>query len=467
MTVQADGRNHYFGGAELYADLDAKKIAGALSGAVQFPTVADPDQSKINREPFFGLHAYLEKTFPLVHKTMTKTVVNEMSLLYFWKGSDESLTPALFMAHQDVVPVMPGTEQDWVQPPYSGNIADDFIWGRGSSDCKSMLIGELSAAEYLIEKGYTPKRSLYFAFGHDEEVMGVHGAGELAKYLEAQGVKLEFVLDEGGGFMMGDDFGAPGRLIAKVDLLEKGYIDISVACRSVGGHSSRPGSGTALGKVARALVALEANQFKPQMNTVAAAMCKALAPLATDEKLATIMGDPDKYEAELMEHLLNDPKMAPLLYTTTAATMISASPAPNVLPQMVEAIVNFRIAPQETCQDVLNHCIEVINDPDIDVTIAKGRDPSRISKPESATMEILKETTAVFFPEATVIPGLIMGGTDACYYEKICDCCYRFGPNLDALVLSGTVHGTNERVSIHSMIQLVKTFLHIMKLTSF
>ena len=465
MSIKADSLNHYFGETDLYNDLDIKKVAEALSGSVRFATVANPNQSLIDRKPFLGLHAYLEKTFPEVHKTFEKTIINEMSLLYYWPGSDASLRPALFMGHLDVVPVAPGTEQDWDHEPYSGDIADDFVWGRGSADCKSMVIGVLSAAEYLISKGHTPKRGIYLAFGHDEEVLGVNGAGEIAKHLESKGVKLEFVQDEGGGFMMGDDFGAPGQLLAKVDLFEKGYADVAVNCYSAGGHSSRPGSGTALGTVAKAIVALEANQFQPEMNSVVVAMCKALAPYATQEPFKTLMADPEGHQKELMDFLLSDYKLAPMLHTTTACNMITGSPAPNVLPQKVECVVNFRLAPQDNLDDVLKHCKDLTEGLDLDIHLMKGRNPSGIARSESYAMDVFKEAIGIFFPTAVTIPGLIMGGTDACYYEDLSDCCYRFRPYIDGMILGHTVHGTNERQGLPALEQGVKAVIHIMKTT--
>jgi len=81
---------------------------------------------------FPGLHSYLETSFPLVHQRLTRETVNDYSLIYTWPGSDPSLKPILLMAHQDVVPIAPGTEEKWHHAPFAGDIADGFIWGRGA-----------------------------------------------------------------------------------------------------------------------------------------------------------------------------------------------------------------------------------------------------------------------------------------------------------------------------------------------
>jgi carboxypeptidase PM20D1 len=199
------------------------------------------------------------------------------------------------------------------------------------------------------------------------------------------------------------------------------------------------------------------------MNEVVLAMCKALAPYATEEPFKTLMADPEGNQKEIMDFFLSDDKLAPMLHTTIACNMISGSPAPNVLPQRVESVVNLRLAPQETVDKVLEHMKKATEGLDVDVHVLKGRNPSGISKAESYGMDIIKSAVAEFFPEAGFVPGLIMGGTDACHYENLCDCCYRFRPMIDGMVLGHTVHGTDERQGIPALGQGVRTLIHIMK----
>ena len=136
-------------------------------------------------------------SFPAFHAVAKREIVGGHSLLYTWEGSDPAAKPIALLAHQDVVPVAPGTEKDWQQPPFDGVIADGFIWGRGSWDDKGNLYSMLEAAEQMAKAGFRPKRTIYFAFGHDEEVSGQRGAKAIAALLASRGVKLDFVLDEG------------------------------------------------------------------------------------------------------------------------------------------------------------------------------------------------------------------------------------------------------------------------------
>ena len=453
----------YLSAGNTYPDLDADAAIKALSLAIQYKTTSYADISKMDDGQFKALHKHFEKAFPLVHQTMQKEVINHWSLIFYWPGTDPSLKPILFMAHLDTVPVMPGTEEDWCYPPYSGAVAEGFIWGRGSVDTKGMVVGELSAAEYLIAHGFKPKRGIYLAFGHDEETLGVDGTLSIAKHLEKKGVKLEYVLDEGGHFTKGDMYGAPNTTLACVAVFEKGYADISVIANDKGGHSSRPGKGTALGKVAKAIVAIEQNQFKPSLIGPVKEFFKDIAPYITKEPMKTYVKDIDSNPDELLDFLYEDRNLAPLVHTTTAATMINGSPAPNVLPQKVEAIFNFRTSPADSNADVVKHCTDAANDPTLEIKLLKGIEPSKISKTESFGMNLIKATNQKYYKGVVTVPFMVTGGTDCRYFEDICECCYRFRPYIDNMPLGDTAHATNERCIAHTYVHGIKYIIDLMK----
>ena len=199
------------------------------------------------------------------------------SLLYTWEGSDPKAAPIALLAHQDVVPVAPGTEKDWQQPPFEGVIADGFIWGRGSWDDKGNLYAMLEAAEQMAKQGFRPKRTVYFAFGHDEEVAGIRGAKAIAATLAARGIKLDFVLDEGllitDGIMKGLD--KPAALIG---VAEKGYATLVLTAQATPGHSSMPPRQTAIGMMSAALARLEDHRLPMQIRGTVSEMFDTLAP---------------------------------------------------------------------------------------------------------------------------------------------------------------------------------------------
>ena len=128
------------------------------------------------------------------------SLVNTYGILIEWKGKDESLKPYLFMGHQDVVPVPKVTESRWKYPPYLAKYDGRFIWGRGATDCKNVVIGVLEALETLLANDYKPERTMMAAFGFDEEISGWQGAFSIAKLLEEAKGKdsFELIIDEGG-----------------------------------------------------------------------------------------------------------------------------------------------------------------------------------------------------------------------------------------------------------------------------
>ena len=178
--------------------LDEEQVAERFGRALQFKTVSYPEPSHFDAEEFLGLHGYLEEFFPRVHSALTREVIGEYSLLYSWQGRDPSRKPILLMSHIDVVLVEPETEDQWTYPPFAGQIADGFIWGRGTLDIKCGALAILEAVEFLLAEGFQPACDIYLALGHDEEVGGANGNGRIAATLEERGVRLRYVLDEGG-----------------------------------------------------------------------------------------------------------------------------------------------------------------------------------------------------------------------------------------------------------------------------
>jgi carboxypeptidase PM20D1 len=126
--------------------------AERLGRALQFRTVAGVSPAETDPAPFVALRAFLEAEYPAVHRQLEREVLGGHTLLFRWKGTNPSVEPILLMSHLDVVPVESGTEKEWTHPPFSGQIADGFIWGRGALDVKCGALGLLEATEQLLDK---------------------------------------------------------------------------------------------------------------------------------------------------------------------------------------------------------------------------------------------------------------------------------------------------------------------------
>ena len=125
---------------------EALRLAEKLSKMVQCDTTSHAGETEI--EKYLGFHKVLEELFPLVHKELQKTEIDG-NLLYYWKGKS-SEKPILLMSHQDVVPA----EGEWIHAPFSGDIADGKVWGRGTADTKCTVMAFLEAVEELLAEGF-------------------------------------------------------------------------------------------------------------------------------------------------------------------------------------------------------------------------------------------------------------------------------------------------------------------------
>ncbi len=448
-----------------YQDFNEDAMVEHLSEIIKIKTIANRDESLIDYAPYGVLRDYLEKTYPLVHQNCERVIIAKASMLYCWPGNGKSgKKPMLLMAHQDVVPVTPGTEGDWKYPAFDGVVADGHVWGRGAIDMKNMLCAEFEAMEYLMQKGFVPDRDIYLALGHDEECGGT-GAMAVAKYMADQGIELDFVMDEGGEPAHGEEHGASDVLVASIALFEKGYCDIHMIANSAGGHSSqpKPGEPSALAKVAKAILAVEANPLPTSLPIAFEKFYRALGPHLDDPQMRAICTDLPNRRDELIAILEKTPQGNATVRTTTAVTQAWGSPAPNILPQKATASVNFRLNPRDTIESLMEHVRNAIGDDSIQLIPFEAREASKVSPTDSPAFALIEETIHEFYPEMVVAPGGVFGGTDSRKFEDICPNIYKFSPFFDTSVYGSTMHATNERISIVDLVRGARFLIRLLE----
>ena len=445
--------------------VDEQAAAERLAASLTFPTISNQDRTNVDSAAFRALHDYLADTYPRVHENLDRETVGELSLLYEWEGADPARTPVVLMGHLDVVPVIPGTEDDWSHPPFGGVIADGHVWGRGAMDDKVSVLSILEGVEALLAQGHQPQRTIYLAFGHDEEVGGPQGAGAIADLLAARGVgDFAFVLDEGGAIAEGLVPGIEGPT-AIIGIGEKGYLSLRLTVEGEGGHSSMPPPSTNVGILAAAIHALEENPFPLELSDAAAQQFAFLGPEMTFGGRA-LFSNLWLFKPFLVRMMASEPQGAAMLRTTTAATMFEAGVKDNVLPITASAVVNFRIAPGQTTESVKERVRRTIADDRVQVAeVAPGQNPSPVSDPHGGPFRLIertiRETSGA--PELVVAPYLVMGGTDAKYYSGRSENVFRF---LAARMGEGDVerfHGTNERMSVVSFANSVRFFQQLIR----
>ena len=429
-----------------------------LSGAIQIPTVSCYDEEKIDKSQFRAFHAYLEQTYPGVHRAMERCIMEDGSVYFRWKGTDEMQLPGAFMAHMDVVPVQ--ENEQWKYPPFAGTVAEGYIWGRGTIDMKGQLIAILEAAERLIQSGFNPTRDYYFIFGSDEELANNSGARKIKEKLEASGIRFEFVLDEGATIKDGAAYFIK-KDVALIGIGEKGYIDLEIIARQPGGHASVPPPHTAVGLVAAAVERLEKQPMKLQWNAASKAMFDGLLP-QMDWKHRFFYANRWLFGRLLLRKMAKDPAMAALFRTTCAATMASGSSSSNILPSLASVTCNLRVAPEQSCKSALEHVRKRCGD-QCEIRVLRELEPSAVSKADDETFQKISDCIRRTMEVETVAPCPVVVGTDSRNFHDICDHVYRFVPFHSAKQDADRMHAVDERLEVKSFYQGIAFFQEIMK----
>ncbi len=437
---------------------DLGAAATRLGAAIQFQTVSNQDPAQNRMDQWSGFQSWLQTTYPAAHKAMQREIVGKATLLYTWPGSDASLQPIILMAHQDVVPVTPGTEQDWKHPPFAGVQAEGAVWGRGAVDDKGSLVTLFEAAELLAAKGFKPKRTIIIVSGHDEEVGGT-GAQAAAAVLKARGVKSLFTLDEGSAIINDAPIiNGPAIMIA---IAEKGYATLRVTAKAPGGHSSMPPEEIGTVTLAKAITAIHANQFPTRLDQPAFGTVQALAA-AKGGLMKAVAANPWLFGSLIKAQMSASPAGAAQLHTTIAPTMLQGSPKENVLPQEAFGLINYRIAPGDSSADVLARAKQAVGK--LPVTFSWERTPREASPVSSTTSQgwkLVRAAAQAEAPGAPVAPFLVVAGTDSRYMTEVSQDTYRF----QALRLSTSdtkmIHGTNEHITIENMGNMIRFFTRL------
>ena len=438
-----------------------KGAAERLSSFIQLETVTYNDFSRIDIKEHRKIEKFFKKNFPSLLSLVNFTKLNDFAYIFRWEGKNKDTKPVLFMAHFDVVPAQDGA---WEHPPFSGDIDGGQIWGRGTLDTKSSLLGILESAETLAKGGFTPETTLYFAFGGDEEIMGLHGAVNIVKYFEEENISFSWVLDE-GSIIADNMLTMVSEPIALIGIAEKGFANINLSARATPGHASMPPDHTASGLVSRAVCRLEQKPFPVFLTKTVRSFLKALIPHVSFP-LALVFANLWLFGPLVKLIFKKSPTTAAMVRTTQAATVLKGSGKDNILPDIAEAIVNVRILPGTTKTAVLKRMKKVIRDPQVEAAFTDEKDASN-PVPESSIKgngyRAITSAVAAVYPQAVTAPFLVTATTDSRHYKSIADNIYRFVP----MVLTGEdlkkIHGFNESISIENYTRIINFFTELIK----
>lgn len=446
-------------------DLDSGVVVDRFAGALRMPTVSvvdeeDSETARTGRAAFDTLSRYLERAFPLTHARLRWEPIHRHSRLGYWRGTDSSLAPVLLMGHLDVVPV--DTTTGWSVDPFGGEISDGFVWGRGALDNKMVVTGLLEAAELLLGVGFEPERPVYFFFGHDEELGGTQGAAVAVEHLERRGVRLHFVLDEGGVVV---DSLVPGLEppAALIGIAEKGGVTFELSVTGTGGHASAPPPENAIGILARAVDRIDGFEFPARLGETPRWLFRFVGPelpLGMRIVFANLW-----LTAPLVRYVLGlTPPGNATIRTTLAPTVIEGGVRANVLPGDARAVVNVRTLPGDTIEEVGETLRAVVEDERVRIqVIGDAREASPVSPVDHPGFRAIQQTIHQAYPEAVVAPYLLIAGTDARYFHALTDAVYRFQPVRLTPGLLASIHGTDERVAAEEYLRAVRFYVQLIR----
>lgn len=437
-------------------------LAVELAQLIEFKTVANETLSPENTDQFKKQELYLLQAYKPCLSNLEKIKTNSPSLLFYWPGTNPKLKPGLLAAHLDVVPI--ANTKAWSVSPFSGKNDGKYLWGRGSLDNKSALASILNACSKLIVKGFQPKRGIYLAFGHDEEIGGANGAAKMAQIISKRDPAIEFVLDEGGYIVMGDEMGLNGLKIGLVGIAEKGFLNIKLEVEQVGGHSSLPQKQNAISTLSEALKRIHNNPFPGKITGAFKNMLETLAPHFSPIK-RLFLNNLWFSERLLVYMFSQSPSTNALLRTTVVPTIISSGIKENVIPSVATANLNLRLLPGTTIESAVEHITKVIHNSAVKVTAGRGRhgvEPSHVSPIDNWFYKAITTSIKKAHGQGTVLaPYVLLGGSDARHYAGLTKNIYRMtGLELwrpDRVRL----HGVDERVSLENLEKQRQFYLDI------
>lgn len=412
--------------------------------AIAFKTISFGDRSLFDSTQFLGFRNFLERAYPGFHEQTTREIIKGYTLLYTWKGKNPSLKPIVLMAHQDVVPIEEGTESLWTVNPFAGEIKEDFIWGRGTTDDKINLISLLEAAEKLIRNKFQPEQTIYFSFGHDEEVGGT-GAIAVAKLLKDRGVEAEFVMDE-GGIITTNQIPGITKPVALIGTSEKGFLSILLSVEKAGGHSSMPARETAIDILTSAIVRLRANPFEAHFSESMSGFIESLGPeMPFVQRLA--FANPWLFRGMIVGIYESSAGGNAMVRTTVAPTILQAGMKDNVIPTLATATINFRLLPGDKVEAVINKVKEIIADDRITINVFGGfSEASAVTPMNSTGYKQIEKAIKTSYADLLTSPFLMIGATDSRYFGEVSPNIIKFSPMIDPIGF----HGIDERVSLES-----------------
>ena len=438
--------------------IDANLHAQNLSKMLQVPCVSIRGSSDLTRIHEF--HKILEELYPLIHSKLEKTDLDG-ALLFKWTGLHSEQKPILLMSHQDVVEA----SGVWKYPAFSGTIADGRIWGRGAVDTKGALCAILESVEHLLGEGFTPYCDVYIASSNNEEITG-DGAIKTVEYLFEKNIFFDLVMDEGGNVVAGshkDDASS-----AMIGIFEKGRANVKFIAHSNGGHASVPFKHNPFARLAKLINRIEENSpFKKKITKPIKQMYYAMAPYMKF-KHRFLFGNIWLFNPFLTKYMAHKSgQMNAQISTTCIFTQAEGSHGANVIPETASVTANMRFMLHEGLEKSLRKVIKIARKYDIWMEMISGFDVPPVADMNTYAYRHVKKQIKHTFGDVPIIPYVMLAGTDARHYTKICNCVLRFVPLIMTDAQMKSAHAINENIYVSSLARGVNYYVDFLKTYGF
>ena len=426
-----------------------------LRKLIQIGTVSDPDCGNSPAD-FAKFREAVWEMFPDIRRVCEYRDFDGAMLLK-WKGSGQSEKPVLFMNHYDVVPAK---ADDWKYPPFSAEVAEGMIWGRGTLDDKGGFWAMLQAADELAAEGFVPARDIWFEMDCNEETFGT-GARTAAAWLKEQGISFDMVFDEGGDIVR-DPISMSKGTFAMIGVGEKSVVNLKFTARSSGGHASTPEKNTPLVRLGRFMAYVDRHQvFSVKLPAPIAEMLKVMAPYS--DKIGRITGRADRLSKPLgmLMPALGGATGA-MVATTIAFTMTGGGEAVNVIPGEVWVIGDMRCSHHQGQESSIRAITKVAEKFGVETEVIQREPESRLADHNGEAFRLVTEAVRATVPGVDACaPYIMTGGSDARFFDMLSDQCIRFLPfTIDAEQME-SIHGVNECVAVDTLVPAVDYYRYM------
>jgi carboxypeptidase PM20D1 len=444
---------------EVHLEALPQNAIAHMTSAIQLRTETPNDDYQFDTITFMNYRKFIEASYPLIHKNLTRTIIDSFNYIYEWKGTDASILPMVLMAHYDVVPVEESAIKLWHAQPFEGEVKDNYIWGRGVLDDKSSMISILEAAEAQLAKGFTPKQTILLCFGADEESSG-KGATAMVNYFKKINRKFDLVVDEGGEISTENNKSVKAP-IASIGVGEKGYVTLVLTAQKAGGHSSIPAEHTAIDMLSNAIAKVSQHPMPTKLTAPIEAYLKSISAYNENFFDKMYLSNLWLFKSTVMNTMTKDPSSNALVRTTLVPTVFNSGVRDNVIPTFATAYINSRILPGQSTKEVYDYVTKTIDDTNIKITYYKNymTEPSPTTDVNSKYYKRVEKVVRAVVKDVVVAPMLMVGATDSRNYREISEGVVNFSPLTDAK----GYHGIDERMQISDFQKCFNFYTLLMK----